>query len=116
MGKIGASEWFSVTTGACEGVQVVVVRGDVDVVTAPAVDEAVESCQDLPVVVDLGGVEFISSAGIHVLLRKRPWPLALACPPGNVARVLEIVRAGRRVPVFDDLDSAVRSLTLRRSA
>jgi anti-anti-sigma regulatory factor len=89
VGKIGASEWFSVTTGACEGIQVVVVRG---------------------------GVEFISSAGIHVLLRERPRPPALASPPGNVARVLEIVRAGRRVPVFDDLDSAVRSLTLRRSA
>jgi hypothetical protein len=41
---------------------------------------------------------------------------ALVCPPGNVMRLFEIVRANRRVPVFEDTDAALESLTLTYTA
>jgi anti-anti-sigma factor len=110
-------EEFSVSTGVREGVQIVVVRGDLDEVTAAELDAAIDGCRDgWPVIVDLSGVEFMSSAGIHVVLRDRRARTALVCPPGNVARLFEVVRANRRVPIFPDLDSAIQGLKLSRSA
>lgn len=50
-----------------------------------------------------------------MLLKDRPAELALVCAPG-VCRVFEIVRADRRVPIFPDLDIAVQSLTLSKTA
>jgi len=103
-------------TGASEGCQVVVLRGELDEVTAPQLDVTINACRDAsPVIVDLSSTEFISSAGLHVLLKDRPTSLALVCPPGNARRVFEIVRANNTVPIFSDLDSATESFTLTRS-
>lgn len=78
----------------------VIVSGEVDSVTAPAVRSAVDSAAAqrgvADVVVDLRGVTFLDSAGISALavchrsavtagIRVR-----LLCAPGNVVRVLEI--------------------------
>lgn len=58
------------TSERTEGVVVVVV-GEVDISTVPrlrrAVHEAVERLGGRPLVVDLTGVEFLGSAGLHVL-------------------------------------------------
>jgi anti-anti-sigma factor len=92
------------------------VRSELDEVKAPQLDATINGCRDAsPVVVDLSSIEFISSAGLHVLLKDRPTGLALVCPPGNVRRLFEIVRANRTVPIFSDLDSATESFTLTRS-
>jgi anti-sigma B factor antagonist len=104
---------FSVSRGTREGLEVLVVRGELDELTAPELDLRIDGHRDgRPVVVDLTETEFISSAGLHVLLRDRPQPIALICPPGNVRRVLDIVRADLRLPTFSDLDTAVQSLIL----
>lgn len=52
------------------GVAVLGVRGEVDSATAPAFREAVNRAQasGVPVVFDLGGVTFMDSSGLHVLL------------------------------------------------
>ena len=108
-------EQFSVSTGVREGFQVVAVRGELDELTAPDLELEIDGHRfDWPVIVDLSDVEFISSAGLHVLLCHRPEQVAIVCPPGNIRRVLDIVRAGNRVPIFSDLDSATQSLTLTR--
>lgn len=60
-------------------------------------------------------VHLLGRAWLHVLLKDRPAELALVCAPG-VSRVFEIVRADRRVPIFPDLDIAVQSLTLSKTA
>jgi anti-anti-sigma factor len=83
---------FSVSIGVREGVQIVVVRGDLDEVTTDELDTAIDGCRDgWPVIIDLSGVEFMSSAGLHAVLRDRRAQTALVCPPGNVARLFEIV-------------------------
>jgi hypothetical protein len=53
----------------------------------------------------------ISSAGLHALLRERPLRLSIVAPPGNVARLFEIVSANRRCRLFQDLDSAISEAT-----
>ena len=101
-------ETFSLSTGVCEGLQVIVVRGELDELTAPELEDALDACDDgWPVIVDLSNIAFISSAGIHSLLRERQVRIALVCPPGNVMRLFEIVRANRRVPILPNLDAAL---------
>lgn len=101
-------EAFSLSTGVREGFQVIVVRSELDEATAPELEDALNGCGDgWPVVVDLSQIVFISSAGIHSLLRERPAQVALVCQPGNVMRLFEIVRANRRVPIFTNLDDAI---------
>lgn len=108
---------FSVSTGARKRFQIVVVRGDLDAAPAAELDDAIDGCQDgRPVIIDLSGVDFISSAGLDVLLRDRRAGTALVCPPGNVTRLFEVVRTNRRVPIFKDLDSAIQSIALGLSA
>jgi anti-anti-sigma factor len=99
---------FSITRGVREGWQVIVVRGELDELTAPLLEDAIDGCRARwPLIVDLSGVEFMSSAGLHALLRERPCRLSIVTPPGNVARLFEIVRANQRCPLFPDLDSAI---------
>jgi anti-anti-sigma factor len=85
-----------------------------DMGTAPALDEALHACTDgRPVVVDLTGLAFIESAGVHALLRQRDVgrPSAIVrAPASNVGRVLEIVEAQRAIPVYEDVAEAVERL------
>jgi anti-sigma B factor antagonist len=62
-----------------------------------------------PIVVDLSGLAFIDSSGIHALLRPRPYDntIELVCPPGNVRRVLEVTKLEHVLPVHDTLDAAL---------
>jgi hypothetical protein len=62
------------------------------------------------VVVDLDALQFIDSSGLHVLMSgaaAENGNRAIVCPPGNVARVLSIVRADAALPVYEHLDEAL---------
>jgi anti-anti-sigma factor len=96
---------FTLTDSDLGPCRVLTVRGELDEVAAPVLDEAIDH-ESAPLIVDLSEVEFICSAGIHVLLRPRRDRPAIVCPPGNVARVLGIVRAEKTTHVFEDLESA----------
>jgi anti-anti-sigma factor len=101
-------EAFSISTGRCEGFPVLVVRGEIDELTAPELDTSIDTFAGTrPLIVDLSAVEFISSAGLHALLRERPRAVRLVCPQGNVMRLFEIVRANRRVAICESLQAAV---------
>ena len=103
-------ETFSITTGVRDGFEVVVVRGEVDEQTAPELDSTIDACAPgRQVIVDLSAVEFISSAGLHALLRERARVVVLVSPRGNVLRLFEIVRANRRVAVCESLEAALAS-------
>ena len=97
---------FSLTTSTRAPCRVLSLRGELDELAAPALDEALDEEADEPLIVDLSGLDFICSAGIHVLLRRRPGRAAIVCPPGNVARVLGIVRAEKATLLFDNVDAA----------
>ena len=101
---------FSLSTGMHERLPVVVVSGELDELSSPELEDAIDACPDADlVVVDLSNVVFVSSTGIHALLRERDRTVALVCPPGNVMRLFEIVRASSRVALYESLDQAVRA-------
>jgi anti-anti-sigma factor len=101
-------EVLSIATGVREGFQIVVVRGELDELTAPELERAIDACPPgWPLVIDLGGIEFMSSAGLHVLLRERVRRLTLVRPPEQIARLFEIVDADHHAQIVDDLDAAI---------
>jgi anti-anti-sigma factor len=102
---------FGLTTMTLGPCRVLSLRGELDEVAAPIVGEAIEEEHGAPLIVDLTGVEFICSAGLHVLLRGGKAPSAIVCPPGNVARVLGIVRAEKATRLYDDLAAAHEALS-----
>jgi anti-anti-sigma factor len=104
---------FGVSVEIRDGCQVVTVVGDLDGDTAPLLEhELARLAVGLPVVVDLGGVGVLTSAGLVALLRERSFGRpALYCPDGSVtARLLEIVQAQRLVPIYRDLGAALTGL------
>ena len=107
----GVEEQLSVVSGIREGCRVVVVSGDLDVDTADRLDQVLGSIPEgQRVLIDLAGVTVLTSAGVHVLLKRRAFcGLAIFCPDGPVSRVLEIVQAHRLVPVYRDLNAALVS-------
>lgn len=84
-----------------QGAQLVSIRGDVDLATAPGLRELlipILEQADGPVVVDLSEVPFMDSTGVHVLvdahqrLEAQNRQLAIACcEHGQVHRLLALV-------------------------
>ena len=104
---------FSVWSEDREGCQVVFVAGELDDATSWMLDDAIGACDPVwPVIVDLSDVKFMSSAGLHAVLRERAAAVSLVAPPGNVARLFDIVRANRRCPLYEDLDDAFQRIAL----
>jgi anti-sigma B factor antagonist len=107
---------FVVERSIDAGMACVQVRGHLDESTAlhlrNAVWEATDSDQRC-LVVDLCGVEVIDAAGIAVLLRcargmrERGGHLFVACPPGNVRRVLELCMLSETLGVRATREEAV---------
>jgi anti-sigma B factor antagonist len=104
-------EPFSITRSTHGATEVVTVEGELDMVNAPAVAEALDALVGIgaPVVVDLTGLSFIDSSGIHALLQPRAehGSIEIVCPPGNVRRTLEVTRLERVLTVHDTLDQAL---------
>jgi anti-sigma B factor antagonist len=104
-------ETFSLSRKSLPGCELLTLEGELDLAAAPAVTEAVDALADpsRPLVIDLTGLRFIDSSGIHALVHP-PGPqgtVVFVCPPGNIRRVLEMTRIDRVIRVFDTLDAAL---------
>ena len=97
---------------------VVSVTGDIDTTTEQAfrdvlMDEATKPARRR-VVVDLAGVGFMASAGLHALLavnervRAAGGSLIVACAQPVVARVLSLTGVDQEIPVVGDVGEALR--------
>jgi anti-anti-sigma factor len=68
------------------------------------------------IVVDLSAVNFLSSYGIRVLLvgaktvKSKGGKLAILCPEGNVAKVLEATGTNTLIPVYPSTDAALAAV------
>jgi anti-sigma B factor antagonist len=111
---------FHVRAAECEGVPVVEVEGEIDILTAPALASAL--CDDHAsadaLVLDLAKVPFVSSTGLRLIVSvhrrlSRRGGLALAGLHANVAHVLEIVGLADALLVAADVPAAVRLLAGR---
>ena len=111
---------FQVVSSDEAGVRVIAVRGELEVVTAPRLEEhlAPAASRGQPVLVDLCEVPFMDSTGIHVLVAAHEnlgaagATLAVACiPAGPPKRVLELSGVERVVPVFPSRREGVLALS-----
>ncbi|MEV4319998.1 STAS domain-containing protein [Actinocrispum sp. NPDC049592] len=101
------------------GVPVVKVLGDLDLATAPAFKQAMteQATHGREFVVDMDGVDFLSSAGLAVLVDLRQqmddqnlkW--AVVAARHTVTRPLEITGLHAVLPIFTDIPAALNSLT-----
>jgi anti-anti-sigma factor len=105
---------FSVTLTLRGGCRVLVAEGELDMVTVPQLDAALDASADgVPVIVDLSGLTFMESGGLHALLRERNGgrPSAIVrAPASNVGRLLDIVDVRKAIPVYDDMPEAIGQL------
>jgi anti-sigma B factor antagonist len=102
--------------GGGPGQTVVTVTGDVDMHSEGRLRDALNEAGPAPggrVVVDLSGVEFMASAGVHVLLdvagqfEQAGSALVLVAPHPMVARVLALTRADELIPTVATVAEAL---------
>jgi anti-anti-sigma factor len=106
---------LDITISSLVECEVVELDGELDCQTAPELAEALLHAADggRPVVVDLSRLRFIDSSGLHILLSgpdSEDGRRIVVCPPGNVARVLSIVRAEAALSVYEDLKKALHGM------
>jgi anti-anti-sigma factor len=101
------------------GANAIAVTGELDVETAPQLSEEVEIAVWSTVgafVLDLSGVTFLDSSGLHSLLRARAYlaredrPLVLVCPPGVARRVLDLASVLDTFVVYPSPEAAADAL------
>jgi anti-sigma B factor antagonist len=102
---------MEIRTSQNDGTASLELRGELDIGTAPQLDEAVEraledGCRE--VVLDLAGTTFLDSSGLGALIRAartvdaRQGQMAVLSPPGSEARVvIEMSRTGSVVGLRD---------------
>jgi anti-sigma B factor antagonist len=98
---------FSARAEPRSGTVVIVAEGELDLVGAPRLLEALPEEGDEPVVLDLEAVGFMDSSGLRSLLEVRQActdsgrSFAIARPSDPVQRVLELVDLAREFAVVD---------------
>ncbi|HEX6117490.1 MAG TPA: STAS domain-containing protein [Solirubrobacterales bacterium] len=105
------------TTPAGAAAAIVAFEGDLDLATVERFEEALDERGATNLIVDLGGVRFIDSSGIHALVRARAARTAsdlgteLVVAPGSaVERVLEMSGLLEELGARADRDSALAAL------
>jgi anti-sigma B factor antagonist len=104
------AEPFSIDVDARDGFEVVSVRGELDSGTSAQLAQELDRvvATGTPVVVDLSALSFIDSGGLHALMKPRPSArISVVCPPGNVSRVMSVVRLEHVLPLYERLEDAI---------
>jgi anti-sigma B factor antagonist len=109
---------FSVSIRVTDGVTVVGVDGELDILTAPRLAAEIDSelrsgTNDLTV--DLRQTRFFDSAGLHILLNaqrrltRSSRAFCVVCPPGPVRRVFELAKLIDTLGVVESLSERRRT-------
>jgi anti-sigma B factor antagonist len=113
---------FGITTETIEtGIQLISVHGELDLSTAPRLEEqltAARSGEGISVLIDLSECEFIDSSGVSLIVRgwrdletkEGDERLVLCCPKDQVKRLLRITGVEGSISIHDEITEAVREL------
>jgi anti-sigma B factor antagonist len=114
--RIGTDFEISIDEHA-EGYSVVAVRGEVDLHTAPKVQDAIERAAHTEgvraVVVDVGGVAFMDSTALSALVRSKDFlqqqdiSLRLAAPSKAVERIFSVTGFEDFFEIFSSREAAI---------
>ena len=101
------------------GIRLIKLIGRLDLTGTYGIEvEFVRQCsgENLRVIVDLSGVNYLSSVGIPLLVNtaksveSHGGKMVILNPPDNVFKVLELVGVPQFIPIFNDMNSAVAGL------
>ena len=115
----GRPREFVVEADPLNGAPGVLVRGELDIDTAPRLTGVLDreiGASVGPFVVDLCDLNFLDSSGVNVLLRARALlgredrELVVICPPGPARRTFEITNLADLLMLFDSREQAGASL------
>ena len=103
---------LDISTESLVDCEVVSLDGELDAQTAPELAAVLSRAEgdSRRVVIDLSRLRFIDSSGLHVLMTgagTENGRRIVICPPGNVARVLSIVRAEAALSIYEQLEEAL---------
>ncbi|WP_334141878.1 STAS domain-containing protein [Rhabdothermincola sp.] len=107
---------FEVGVSHREGWVVIAVTGELDVATAPRLrQEAIRVVAEgnHRLVIDLGGVDFLDSTGLGVIIgilkrvRSHSGELTVVGLTPKVRKVFEVTRVLEILPIFDTVDDAM---------
>jgi|SRR5580765_6272094 len=103
---------FSIVSAVEDARAVVTVRGELDIATSPALEEAVHARLDdgIDVVLDLRGLEFMDSSGVRVLVTAharaaetgRRFAVVRPAPDSAVEKILSISGIDTQLTLLDD--------------
>ena len=99
-----------------QGIKVVSVRGRLDAVTSPELDMVLEGVNEGHLVLDLADLEYISSAGLRILLasakrlRSAKGDLHVASLQDSVSHIFEISGFDSIFIIHDSQDAAVKAI------
>ncbi len=102
-----------------QGIQVIVLKGEVDMHSAPGLRERLLAALQQPVglIVDMSEVSFIDSSGIAILVegykraKQHSQRFSLAGVKAAPMQVLQLTRLDKVFPLFMDVSSAVNAAT-----
>ncbi|MEV0355725.1 STAS domain-containing protein [Nocardia sp. NPDC050697] len=101
---------FEIATDTREAAVVVTAAGEVDMVTAARLRQALDEAQHaagLPTVLDLSRIEFFDSSGLEVLVDVHHRARLRVVASAAVRRPLGVTGLDRVLHVYDDLDAAL---------
>ncbi len=107
---------LSLATRESNGRTVIEVEGEIDVYTAPKLRDAITDlvaggAYDL--VIDMGGVEFLDSTGLGVLVgglkkvRVHDGSMRLVCTSERLLKIFRITGLAKVFPIHDSVDDAL---------
>jgi anti-sigma B factor antagonist len=110
---------FEIRPTTIGGASAIALSGELDMETGPQFTDEVEMAVWGTVgafVLDLSGVTFLDSSGMHALLRARAYlaredrPLVLVCPRGPARRVLDLASVLDTFTVYASPEDAAAAL------
>lgn len=106
---------LDISSEHADGVCTLSLNGEVDVYTAPRLKEAlVQHIEDgcIDIVIDLGGMGFIDSSGLGVLVgglrrvKERDGSIRVICDRENILKIFRITGLDKVFPIFGTIEEA----------
>ena len=109
--EMGRTTPFSVEIDHIGTTDIVTVRGEIDIVSAPEFEEKLSTVGST-IVVDLRHLDFMDSSGLAVLLRRNATldgssELRLVVKPGIIERLFEVSGIDKVFPIYPDIKAAI---------
>lgn len=106
---------FVARTAWCDSQAVIALEGELDLAVVALARRELDAAREATLlVIDLRGLTFLDSSGIHMLLEAEDRCAARDCPffvvraPARVHRALEVIGLGDRFALIDDPSAVVR--------